>query len=211
MESKLEKALLQRIVPVVVIESEAQAEPLAEALLRGGLPIMEVTFRTAAAAGAIRRVAAKFPEMCVGAGTLLTADQVAGAVDAGAVFGVAPGFNFDNVKVAQERGLPFMPGVMTPSEIEAALALGLRTLKFFPAEAAGGAAMLKALAGPYAHTGVKFVPTGGVSARNMADYLALPVVAAIGGSWMVEKSLISGGRWDEIERLTREALAAAGG
>ncbi len=202
------KAFAKRIVPVVVVDRAEQAEPLAEALLRGGLAVMEITFRTAAAAEAIRRIAARYPEVCVGAGTLLTAEQIARAADAGASFGVAPGFNPANVKRARELGLPFVPGVMTPSEIEAAMALGLQTLKFFPAEAAGGVAMLKALAGPYAHTGVKFVPTGGISARNMAGYLALPVVAAIGGSWMVEKTLVTEARWDEVARLTREALAA---
>jgi len=205
----MEQALAKRIVPVVVLDRAEQAEPLAEALLRGGLAVMEITFRTAAAAEAIRRIATRYPEICVGAGTLLTAEQIARAVDAGATFGLAPGFNPANVKRAQELGLPFVPGVMTPSEIEAAMALGLKTLKFFPAEAAGGAAVLKALAGPYAHTGVRFVPTGGISAKNMAGYLALPSVAAIGGSWMVEKALVNEGRWDEVERLTREALAAA--
>ena len=205
----MEQIFAKRIVPVVVLDQPEQAEPLAEALLRGGLAVMEVTFRTAAAAAAIKRIATRYPEVCIGAGTLLTPEQIERAVDAGATFGLAPGLNVATVRRAQELGLIFMPGVMTPSDIEAALALGLKTLKFFPAEAAGGAAMLKALAGPYAHTGVKFVPTGGINVRNMGGYLALPTVAAIGGSWMVEKALIQEGRWTEIEQLTREAVVAA--
>lgn len=208
MESVMKRVTAKQIVPVVVVDHEDQAEPLAEALLRGGLPVMEVTFRTAAAAATIRRVAARLPEICIGAGTLLTADHITQALDAGALFGVAPGLNIANATQARERGLPFVPGVMTPSEIEAALALGLKTLKFFPAEAAGGTAMLKALAGPYAHTGVTFIPTGGINMHNMPDYLKLPIVAAVGGSWMVDKALIAAGRWDEITRLTRAALAA---
>jgi 2-dehydro-3-deoxyphosphogluconate aldolase/(4S)-4-hydroxy-2-oxoglutarate aldolase len=205
----MEQLFAKRIVPVVVLDRAEQAEPLAEALLRGGLAVMEVTFRTPAAASAIKRIAARYPEIRLGAGTLLTAEQIERAVEAGATFGLAPGLNAANVKRARELGMLFMPGVMTPSEIEAAVALGLKTLKFFPAEAAGGAAMLKALAGPYAHTGVTFVPTGGIHAKNMGAYLALPTVAAIGGSWMVEKALINEGRWSEIERLTSEAVAAA--
>lgn len=210
MEDVMTKVTQKRIIPVVVLDREDQAEPLAEALLRGGLPVMEVTFRTAAAAAAIKRIAARFPEICIGAGTLLTTQQISQAVDAGAMFGVAPGLNLANVAQAQALGLPFVPGVLTPSEIEAALALGLKTLKFFPAEAAGGASMLKSLAGPYAHTGATFIPTGGINAQNMAAYLALPTVAAIGGSWMVDKALIKGERWDEITALTRATLAAIG-
>ena len=208
MEDVMTKVTQKRIVPVVVLDREDQAEPLAEALLRGGLPVMEVTFRTAVAAAAIKRIAVRFPEICIGAGTLLTTEQISMAVDAGAMFGVAPGLNRTNVEKAQALGLPFVPGVLTPSEIEAALALGQKTLKFFPAEAVGGAPMLKALAGPYAHTGVTFIPTGGINAKNMASYLALPTVAAIGGSWMVDKALIRDGRWDEITSLTRATLAA---
>jgi 2-dehydro-3-deoxyphosphogluconate aldolase/(4S)-4-hydroxy-2-oxoglutarate aldolase len=199
----------KRIVPVVVLDREQDAEPLAEALLKGGLDIMEITFRTAAAEGSIRRIAKAFPEILLGAGTLLEKDQILRAKDAGAVFGLAPGLNPANVAVAKEEGLQFSPGVMTPSEVEQAMALGCKLLKFFPAEVAGGVAMLKALAGPYGHTGVKFIPTGGVGSKNLPDYLKLPVVAAIGGSWMVEKSLVAEGKWDEITRLTKEALEAA--
>lgn len=205
----IERISAKRIVPVVVLDSAEDAEPLAEALLAGGLDVMEITFRTAAAAESIRRIAARFPEILLGAGTLLEKDQVLRARDSGAVFGLAPGLNPEIVTTAADCGLAFSPGVMTPGEIEQALSLGCKLLKFFPAEAAGGVAMLKALAGPYAHTGVRFIPTGGVSSENLASYLKLPVVAAIGGSWMVDKSLVSQGRWQEITRLTREALDAA--
>jgi 2-dehydro-3-deoxyphosphogluconate aldolase/(4S)-4-hydroxy-2-oxoglutarate aldolase len=205
----IERISAKRIVPVVVLDSAEDAEPLAEALLAGGLDVMEITFRTAAAAESIRRIAARFPEILLGAGTLLEKDQVLRARDSGAVFGLAPGLNPEIVTTAADCGLAFSPGVMTPGEIEQALSLGCKLLKFFPAEAAGGVAMLKALSGPYAHTGVRFIPTGGVSSENLASYLKLPVVAAIGGSWMVDKSLVSLGRWQEITRLTREALDAA--
>jgi 2-dehydro-3-deoxyphosphogluconate aldolase/(4S)-4-hydroxy-2-oxoglutarate aldolase len=205
----LERIIRSRIVPVVVVDDEESAEPLAEALLAGGLDVMEITFRTAAAARAIRRIAEKYPAILLGAGTLLERDQVLRARDAGAVFGLAPGLNPRIVETAAECGLAFAPGVMTPGEIEQALALGCKLLKYFPAEAAGGIAMLKALAGPYAHTGVKFIPTGGVTPHNLGDYLKLPMVAAIGGSWMVDKALVTACRWDEITRLTRDALAVA--
>lgn len=207
----IDRILAKRIVPVVVLDSAESAEPLAEALLAGGLDIMEITFRTAAAEESIRRIASRFPEILVGAGTLLEKDQVSRAKTAGAVFGVAPGLNPKIIAAAHLAGLQFSPGVMTPSEVEQALALDCKLLKFFPAEAAGGVNMLKSLAGPYAHTGVKFIPTGGVTSSNLASYLKLPVVAAIGGSWMVDKALVSGGQWVEITRLTRAALEAAAG
>ncbi|MGB6221942.1 bifunctional 4-hydroxy-2-oxoglutarate aldolase/2-dehydro-3-deoxy-phosphogluconate aldolase [Haloferula sp.] len=205
----LDRILAKRIIPVVVLDQASDAEPLAEALLDAGLDIMEVTFRTAAAAESITRIAKAFPEILLGAGTLLEPDQVARARDAGAIFGLAPGLNPEILAKAKQVGLQFSPGVMTPSDIEQALSLGCDLLKFFPAGAAGGPNMLKALAGPYAHTGVKFVPTGGISAKNLGDYLALPVVAAIGGSWMVDKKLVADANWTEITRLTKEALAAA--
>jgi 2-dehydro-3-deoxyphosphogluconate aldolase/(4S)-4-hydroxy-2-oxoglutarate aldolase len=198
-----------RIVPVVVLEREELAEPLAESLLRAGLDVMEITFRTVAAAEAIRRIAARFPEMLLGAGTLLEPDQVRQAVESGARFAVAPGLNERVVAAAHQAGIEMVPGVMTPSEVEKALSLSCRTLKFFPAEQAGGVAMLKALAGPYGHTGVRFVPTGGINASNMLSYLELPFVAAVGGSWMVEKKLIAAKDWSQIEHLTRAALTAA--
>ena len=205
----IERILAKRIVPVVVLDHAESAEPLAEALLAGGLDIMEITFRTAAAEESIRRIAARFPEILLGAGTLLDNDQVSRANDAGAVFGLAPGLNPRTIEKAAQVGLHFSPGVMTPSEVEEALSLHCKLLKFFPAEAAGGTAMLKSLAGPYGHTGVRFIPTGGVTTGNLADYLKVPVVAAIGGSWMVDKQLVNECRWAEITRLTREALAAA--
>lgn len=205
----IDRILAKRIVPVVVLDRAEAAEPLAEALLAGGLDIMEITFRTAAAEDSIRRIANRFPEILLGAGTLLDADQVRQAKDAGAVFGLAPGFNPTTIAAARDGGLEFSPGVMTPTEVEQALALGCKLLKFFPAEAAGGVAMLKSLAGPYAHTGVKFIPTGGVTSANLVNYLKLPVVAAIGGSWMVDQKLIQEGNWREITRLTCEALTAA--
>lgn len=210
-DGMIDRVEAKKVVPVVVLDSVDDAEPLAEALLAGGLDIMEITFRTEAAAGSIERIAKSFPEILVGAGTLLTPDQARAARDAGAVFGLAPGLNPEVVEAATAAGLTFSPGIMTPSEIERALSLGCRLLKFFPAGAAGGPGMLKALAGPYGHTGVKFIPTGGISAANLTDYLALPVVAAIGGSWMVDRKLVADKRWDEITRLTREALEAAAG
>lgn len=200
-----------RVVPVVVLQNADDAVPLAEALLGAGLEVMEITFRTAAAAESISRIAAAFPEILIGAGTILSPDQALQARDAGAIFALAPGLNPEVVAAAQDAGLAFSPGVMTPSEIERALGLGCQLLKFFPAGAAGGVSMLKALAGPYAHTGVRFVPTGGVSAGNMRDYLDLPVVAAIGGSWMVDPQRIAAKDWPAITRLTREALALAAG
>lgn len=207
----IERVEAKRVVPVVVLDSVDDAEPLAEALLAGGLDIMEITFRTAAAAGAIARIAAKYPEILLGAGTLLAPDQARAARDAGAVFGLAPGLNPAVVAAAKEAGLEFSPGIMTPGEIESALSLGCRLLKFFPAGAAGGPEMIKALAGPYAHTGVKFIPTGGISPANLGEYLKLPVVAATGGSWMVDRKLVAARNWAEVTRLTREALELAAG
>lgn len=207
----IERILAKRIVPVVVLDHVESAEPLAEALLEGGLDIMEITFRTPAAEESIRRIAARFPEILLGAGTLLDKGQVRRAKDAGALFGLAPGLNPEIVRTARDLGLQFSPGVMTPGEVEQALELGCKLLKFFPAEVAGGVAMLKALAGPYGHTGVKFIPTGGITSGNLTEYLNLPVVAAIGGSWMVDKQLVNNGKWAEITQLTREALNVAAG
>ena len=207
----MEKIRRKRLVPVVVIDDVAAAIPLAETLLAAGLDVMEITFRTAAAADSVRAIATELPQMFIGAGTLLTSDQVDRAVEAGAKFGVAPGLNEKVVQRAHAHKIAMLPGVMTPSEIEKALELGCKTLKFFPAELAGGVKMLQAFWAPYAHTGVSFVPLGGVNAKNMAEYLALPAVAAIGGSWMVEKKLIAARDWAQIGALTREALAIAAG
>ena len=201
-----ESLLKQRLICVAVIDRPDDAVPLAEALLAGGLSVMEVPFRTAAAADAIARIRKKLPTMLIGAGTLLAADQVQRAVDAGAQFGVAPGLNESVLAAANKHQMPFFPGVMTPTEVDRALNLGFKHLKFFPAEASGGVAMLKALAGPFSHTGVKFVPTGGINATNLANYLAVPQVAAIGGSWMAERKLVTEKAWPRIISLTAEAL-----
>jgi len=205
----LERIVSKRIVPVIVLDHEEQAEPLAETLLRAGLDIMEITFRTAAAAASIRRITKRFPEILVGAGTVLGLDQLKRAADSGATFALAPGLNETVVKAAEAHGILMLPGVMTPSEVEKALSLNCTILKFFPAEAAGGVTMLKALEGPYSHTGVKFLPTGGIGLNNMRSYLERPSVAAIGGSWIVEKKMIADKDWATIEKLTREALAIA--
>ncbi len=205
----MQQVLQKRVIPIVVIENAAHAAPLAEALLRAGQDVVEITFRTAAAPEAVRAIRRMFPEMLVGAGTLLTPEQVDQAVGVGAMFGVSPGLNERVVAKVHAAGLPMIPGVMTPSEIEKAIELGCKYLKFFPAELAGGVKMLQAFWGPYSHTGVKFIPLGGVNQSTMAQYLALPGVAAIGGSWMVEKKLIAAQDWAQIETLTREALATA--
>ena len=193
------------IIPVVVLDDEEQAEPLAEALLRGGLPAAEVTFRTDAAVASIRRMKEKYPELLVGAGTVLTREQVDRAVDAGAEFLVSPGLNPDIVKYAMEKGVPFTPGTQTPSEMEQAMALGLDFVKFFPAEPSGGLNMIKAVAAAY--TKLSFMPTGGINAKNVGDYLAYDRIVACGGSWMVKKDLINAGDFAEIERLVAEAAA----
>jgi 2-dehydro-3-deoxyphosphogluconate aldolase/(4S)-4-hydroxy-2-oxoglutarate aldolase len=198
--------LQQRLICVAVIDQPEDAVPLTEALLAGGLNAIEVTFRTAGAADSIARIRQALPNAVVGAGTLLTADQVKQAVDAGSQFGVSPGLSEAVSKAAHENKMPLFPGVITPTEIIRALELGWKHLKFFPAEAAGGVAMLKALAGPFAHTGVQFVPTGGINAANLPDYLALPQVAAIGGSWMAERKLVTEKAWSIITALTAEAM-----
>ena len=202
--------LTQRLVPVVVLERVEDAVPLAEALLEAGLNQIEITLRSAAALDGIAAVARRFPEMRLGAGTILDPGILPRLVDMGVGFGVSPGLDERVLDAAESAGLPMAPGVMTPSEIDRARARGLQILKFFPAEPAGGAAMVKAMAGPYGHTGVRFIPTGGINAAKAADYFAIPEVAAVGGSWFVDKKLIAAGDFAEITRLTREALALAG-
>ena len=199
----------ERLVSVAVIDRATDAIPLARALVQGGLNLIEVTFRTAEAARCIAVIREAVPGMIVGAGTVLSPEQARQAKAAGAGFGVAPGLNEAVVKTAQEIGLPFFPGVMTPTDIERALGLGCGTLKFFPAEAAGGAPMLKALSAPYSHTGLHFVPTGGIHLGNLASYLALPTVAAVGGSWMVERKLIQAGEWAAVAALASQAVQLA--
>ena len=205
----MDRILKKRVVPVVVLDDLAAATPLVEALLRAGQDVMEITFRTAAAPLAVKEIRRVFPQVLIGAGTLLTPEQVEQAVAAGALFGVSPGLNEKVIEKARALKLPMIPGVMTPSEVEKAMALGCKLLKFFPAELAGGVKMLQAFWGPYAHTGVRFVPLGGVNPANMGQYLALPAVAAIGGSWMVDKKLIAAKEWGKIEALSREALQVA--
>ncbi|MBB1517090.1 bifunctional 4-hydroxy-2-oxoglutarate aldolase/2-dehydro-3-deoxy-phosphogluconate aldolase [Tessaracoccus sp. MC1679] len=194
-----------RIIPVVVINQADRAESLGEALVAGGIPIAEVTFRTDAAPQAIRRMSAN-ADLLVGAGTVLSVSQVDQAVDAGAQFIVSPGFSAAVVRRAQHHGLPVFPGAVTPSEIMAALDLGLTTLKFFPAGVYGGAPAFKALGAPFPQ--VRFIPTGGVAMGNLADFLTLPNVAAVGGSWMVPANLVDAGDMDTIRRLCTEASAA---
>ena len=194
------------VVPVIAIDSVDAALPLADALLEGGLPVAEITFRTAAAAEVIAKIARERPDMVLGAGTVLTAENLGRACDAGAKFGVAPGLNPDVVAEAAHRGLPFMPGVITPSEVEQALALGLTLVKFFPAEAFGGLKVIKALSAPYAHMGVKFMPTGGVSMTNLADYLAEKTVACVGGTWIATREAIAEKKWKQISDNCRAAI-----
>ena len=193
------------IVPVVVLNKVADAVPLADALIKGGLPCAEVTFRTDAAEESIREIAKKFPEMFVGAGTVLTTEQVDRAIGAGAKFIVSPGFNPKVVEYCIKNNYPICPGIMTPTELEMALGFGLDVVKFFPAENAGGLKMIKAMSAPY--TMMKFMPTGGINATNVRDYLACDKILACGGSWMVKGDLISAGKFDEIEKLTAEAAA----
>jgi 2-dehydro-3-deoxyphosphogluconate aldolase/(4S)-4-hydroxy-2-oxoglutarate aldolase len=205
-------ALQQRIkavgiVPVVKLGRAEDARVLGRALREGGLPIAEITFRTGAAAEAIRILRAEFPEILVGAGTVLTLAQADAALDAGAAFAVAPGFNPRVVDRCLSRGLPVVPGVNNPSQVEQGLERGLTFLKFFPAEASGGVAMLKSLHGPYAE--VVFLPTGGIDPGNLGTYLALPWVVAVGGSWMVKEELIAAGKHGELAALCAEAVRLA--
>ena len=189
-----------RVVPVIAIDQVNSALPLADALIRGGLPIAEITFRTKAAAQVILELTKKRPELIVGAGTILTIEDLKKARDCGAKFGVAPGFNPKVVEESIKLDFPFSPGVMTPSDIEGALSLGIKVLKFFPAEAAGGIKMLKSLAAPYAHLGVKFIPTGGITTDNIDHYLDVPQVLAVGGTWIAKTADIEEGNWGKIEK-----------
>ena len=198
------------MVPVAVIERAEDAPALARALLAGGLGTLELTLRTPAALDALRAIRREVPEMKVGAGTVLTLEQVEAVAAAGACFAVAPGLNPRVVRHAQARGLPFFPGVMTPSDVELGLELGCLLQKFFPASVAGGLDMIRALAGPYGHTGLKLIPLGGVTAQNMRDYLAHPLVGAVGGSWLVDRKQVAAGRWEAITQLAAEAAALAG-
>ncbi len=192
------------IVPVIAIDDAKKAVPLAKALVRGGLPAAEVTFRTAAAEEAIRKIRAEVPEMLVGAGTVLTKEQADRAIAAGVQFIVSPGFHPEITKYVIDQGMLMMPGTATPGEMEQAMAMGLSVVKFFPAEQNGGVAKLKAVAGPYQN--LRWMPTGGVNENNLMDYLSFSKIIACGGTWMVKKDLIEAENWDEIERLTRQAV-----
>lgn len=204
MDKILQKIYETGIVPVVKLDSPEQALPLGKALVKGCLPVAEVTFRTSAAEESIRILSGELPEMLVGAGTVLSVEQAKKAVGAGAKFLVSPGFNPDVVKYAVDNGIPMTPGVNSPSQIEQGIELGLEVLKFFPAEQSGGLAMIKALSAPYGN--VKFIPTGGIDAKNMNAYLAFNKVIAVGGSWMVKPELVNEGKFDEIAKLAQDAV-----
>ena len=191
------------IIPVIALDNVEDAAPLAKALCDGGLPCAEVTFRTAAAEESIRIMSEQFPEMLVGAGTVLTTEQVDRAVNAGAKFIVSPGLNPKVVKYCVEKGIPVTPGCSNPSDVEVAIELGLDVVKFFPAEPAGGLPMIKAMAAPY--VGLKFMPTGGINAKNLEEYLSCDKIICCGGSWMVKGELVKAGEFDKIRELTAEA------
>lgn len=199
-----DKLAALKVIPVIAIKDAEDAIPLGKALVDNGMPCAEITFRTEAAAQAIRNMRKEFPEMLIGAGTVLTKEQVDEAIDAGVDFIVSPGFNPTTVKYCQEKGVAIVPGVNNPSLVEQAMEMGLRTLKFFPAEPSGGVSMLKALTAVYP---VKFMPTGGVSLNNIDDYLAVPSVLACGGTWMVPGNLIDNKQWDELGLLVKDAVA----
>ena len=192
------------LIPVIKIENPDDAVPLAKALIDGGLPAAEITFRTACAAEAIKNITEAYPEMLVGAGTVLTCEQVDAAIAAGSKFLVSPGLNPKVTAYALSKGITMLPGCSNPSDIEAALELGLKTVKFFPAEAAGGLKMLKAMAAPYGQ--LNFMPTGGINAENLLDYLKFNKIVACGGSFMVADDLVKAKKWDEITALTKDAV-----
>lgn len=195
------------VVPVVVINDASKAVPLARALSAGGVNVIELTLRTAAGLEAIKAIAAEVPDMLIGAGTVLSSEQAREVKAAGAHFAVSPGTNRTVLAAAQEVSLPFAPGVMTPTDIETALGMGCTTLKYFPAESAGGVPHLKAMSAPYAHLGVKFMPTGGIKAAQLGDYLAVKTVASVGGSWLATAAQIDADDWDAITSQAAEAMA----
>lgn len=197
------------IVPVIAIDDVKDALPLADALLAGGLPVAEITFRTAAASDVIAQIARHRPQLHVGAGTVLSTEQVDAALAAGARFALSPGLDEDVLAHARAKALPFAPGIMTPTDLQAALNAGCKFVKFFPAMAAGGPNMLKNIAAPYAHTGIGFNPTGGVNMDNLGDWLAVAQVRAVGGTWIATKADITAGNWDKITDNARAAVARA--
>lgn len=195
------------VVPVVVLNDAEDAAPLADALVKGGLPCAEVTFRTEAAEESIRIMSEKYPEMLVGAGTVLTTEQVDRAVATGAKFIVSPGFDPEIVDYCMEKNIPVFPGCVSPSEVAQAVKRGLKVVKFFPAEQAGGLAMLKAMAAPY--TMLKFMPTGGINTKNLKEYLGFSKILCCGGSWMVKGDMIKNKEFDKITEMTKEAVELA--
>ena len=207
MENMINQIAELGVVPVVVLEDAENAEPLAKALCEGGLPCAEVTFRTVAAEESIRRMSEAYPEMLVGAGTVLTTEQVDRAAAAGAKFIVSPGFDPEIVDYCLEKQIPVFPGCVTPSEVAQAVKRGLKVVKFFPAAQFGGVSTIKALAAPY--VGLKFMPTGGVSAANLKEFLECKSIVACGGSWMVKGDLVKAGEFDKIRELTSEAVTLA--
>ncbi|MBW6447342.1 bifunctional 4-hydroxy-2-oxoglutarate aldolase/2-dehydro-3-deoxy-phosphogluconate aldolase [Vibrio parahaemolyticus] len=205
MSSIKEQLKALKVIPVIAIDKAEDIIPLGKILAENGLPAAEITFRSAAAAEAIRLLRETQPDMLIGAGTVLNREQAIAAKEAGATFIVSPGFNPNTVKACQEIGIDIVPGVNNPSTVEAALEMGLTTLKFFPAEASGGINMVKSLLAPY--TDIELMPTGGINPANIKDCLAIPRVLACGGTWIVDKKLIEEGNWEELARLTREAVA----
>ncbi len=196
------------VVPVIAIESVEHALPLADALIEGGLPLAEITFRTKAAGEVISLISKQRPELMVGAGTVLNEGDLLKAKDAGSTFAVAPGLNPDIVAKSQEIGLPFCPGIVTPSELEKGLSMGMTFFKYFPAEASGGVKMISSVAAPYNHLGVRFMPTGGVTMNNLADYLGVKSIAAAGGTWIAKKDMIAAEQWDAIRDNAKAAVEA---
>ena len=207
--SPTERILRRRLLAAAVIGAPEHAVPLARALLAGGLDVMEVTFRNPYAPDCVRRIRENVPAMTVGAGTLLTPAQVDAARDSGAQFGVSPGFNPAVVRHAVAQRFAFVPGVFTPGEMEQSVELGCPLVKLFPAVAAGGHDFIRAIAAPYGHTALRIIPFGGINEANLAGYLALPLVAAVGGSWLTDRRLAAAGAWDEITERTRRALHLA--
>ncbi|KNH11946.1 2-dehydro-3-deoxyphosphogluconate aldolase [Vibrio lentus] len=204
MKEALELLVKTKVVPVIQIDNVVDAIPLAETLIENGLPIAEVTLRSPVAMEAIQVIRSRFPEMLLIAGTVTNPELADQAVEAGATIVVSPGFNPETVRHCVSRGINIIPGVATPGEMEQAINFGLTTLKFFPAEANGGVQTLKAVSGPYSQ--LTFMPTGGITASNISDYLALPSVACCGGSWMVDKKLVAEHKWEELAVLIREAI-----
>jgi len=201
-----DKISTYKIIPVIAIDNPEHALPLADALIEGGLPLIEITFRTAAAAAVITSLRKQRPDMMLGAGTILAIDDLKAAIDAGAQFAVAPGLNKSITEEAQRKNFPFMPGIMTPTDIETGLSLGIRYFKFFPAEAAGGIKYLSSIAAPYLHKNIKFIPTGGLNTTNLPAYLNINSVLAVGGTWIARTATINAANWSEITSNCRNAL-----